>query len=470
MKIVFIYPQVDYYVLGEKLHNDPSAPPLGILYLSAILENMGHSVEVIDYAAQNLFHHQLASTIRSADVVGITVLSPEYENSIQLSKMIKEIDPQIPLIIGGPHCSLYPERSLTDMNADASIVGDGELIIADIINAIEKHKSLSKIPGVYCRQKNKIQSGPPAEINKNLDSIHFPARHLVKKYSYGKVYIPDAKKGEFTSIMTTRGCPMHCSFCTRQFIGMKTFRKRSSKNVINELKEIYNNGYKYVMFADDNFLADKKRAVQIMDGIINENIDLSYYIQGARVDSVDENLFQKMKKAGVKGISFGIESGNQDVLDFYKKGITLGQIRKAVELSNQMGFNTQGTLILGAPFETKQHFEKTIRFANSLPLDVGIYYSLDYRTGSELWKNAVKEGKIDPNEYWVPCGSERGLGLYPRGEVDAYCKKATLRFYLRPSYVYNQVKKTIKTRQFESIKSLLRHFSYNFTKILFHKN
>ena len=178
MKFLFLYPPVEYFGIGGKLIFDTYAPPLGILYLSTILEKEGHTIEVIDYGAQNIDYNQLAWAINSADAVGMTVLTPSFENSIKLANLVKEIDSEIQLIIGGPHCFLFPEKALLDMNADVSVEGDAELIINDIVKALEGSKSFLEIPGVHYRDKKEIKKGPSPEIINDLDSILFPARHL----------------------------------------------------------------------------------------------------------------------------------------------------------------------------------------------------------------------------------------------------------------------------------------------------
>ena len=169
---------------------------------------------------------------------------------------------------------------------------------------------------------------------------------------------------------------------------------RSTENIIEELKEIYKMGYKYVAFNDDCFLSSKKQAYGLFDAIIKENFDMKFYVTAARVDSADEDLYMKMKKAGVCLLQFGLESGNQDVLDFYKKNITIEQSRYAVNLSHKMGFFTVGSFSLGASFETEKHFEKTVSFAKSLSLNSVSFLPLVYMAGSELWSGAVGEGKI----------------------------------------------------------------------------
>ena len=259
-------------------------------------------------------------------------------------------------------------------------------------------------------------------------------------------------------MITSRGCPFRCRFCTRHVSSMKKFRKRSVDNVVKELQEI-NEEYNSVMIADDNFLADVKRAHQILDHIINYDLDLELYIQSARVDTAEKKLFIKMKQAGVKHVYFGIESGNQDVLDFYNKQITLDQIRHAIALSNKMGFFTRGTFILGAPIETKTHLENTIKFATSLPLDVAIFYPLVYQRGSDLWNEAYKNGKItDDDAYSVLADSRRGLGNFTSEELQEYCKMAFRKFHLRPRYFQQQIIKAIRRKDFNLLRIGMNYF------------
>ena len=163
-----------------------------------------------------------------------------------------------------------------------------------------------------------------------------------------------------------------------------------------------------------------------------------FYIGGARVETAEPKLYNKMKKAGVKMIAYGIESGNQDVLDFYNKRITLNQIRKAVSLARKAGFISYATFILGAPIETKKHLENTIDFACSLPLDAAVFITLRYEMGSSLWIEAVKDKKISENEYCVLADSSRDLGNLSLGEIQKYVWIASSRFYGRPTYLVNQ--------------------------------
>lgn len=404
--------------------------------------------------------------MKKTDIVGISILSYSLKASIEIIKYIKKTKPDIKVIIGGPHSTLFPKKTLEDTKADVCVEGDGEFVITEIKRAIKNERSLSMIPGVYYRDGDKIREGKPLRLINNLDLIPFPARHLVKKYVYGREYNPKIKKGEFTTVVTSRGCPFNCTFCSRNSITMKKYRTRSVDNILKELKELEEKGYKYVAFEDDNFLADKKQAHRLFDEIIKNNIDMKFIITAARVDSAEEKLFYKMRKAGVTHIQFGLESGNQEVLDFYNKKTTIADIQYAVNLSHNMGFFTIGTFILGAPFETMRHLEKTIKFAKSLPLDSVSFLPLRYVAGSQLWYKAVQQGIISEDEYMVYSDSRRGLGLLTYEEINNKCIKAHRSFYLQPGFMLRLLKKSLRNNDFGFLHSYISMFFSDVKKSL----
>ncbi|MDH7517018.1 MAG: radical SAM protein [Candidatus Thermoplasmatota archaeon] len=456
-----MYPQSSYsYVDTGKKDNTfrGLAPPLGLLYIARVLEEDGDKVTLFDFSAENFEEQKIIKAMKKTDIVGITVLSFSLENVTKIIKTIRKTKPRIKVIIGGPHCTLFPEKALEETQADISIQGDGELVINDIKKAIREENNFSDIPGIYYREKNQMKKGGPLKLVENLDEIHFPARHLANKYNYGNQYNPKIKNGEFTSLITSRGCPYRCRFCSRNSVSMKKYRTRSTKNIIEELKEIKEEKYRYVAIMDDSFLSNKKQVHELFDEIIKQKLDLKFIITAARVDAADEMLFKKMKKAGVTHIQYGLESGNQNVLDFYNKKITVDRIQKAVNLSHKLGFFNMGSFILGAPFETRQHFEKTIKFAKKLPLDSVSFVTLKYMAGSELWYNAVKEGKITENNYLVQADSKKGLGTLTEEEILRYCKRARSEYYRRPTFILKLLKKSLKNDDMGFIQSYLSLF------------
>ncbi len=459
-----IYPPIESIFNIKKSYNvnfKGLAPPLGLLYISKILKEDKNDIEILDFAAESFSEEKLTKSVKTADVVGMTVLSYSLQNSKEIIKLIKKLKPQIKVIIGGPHCTLFPKKALEKTQADISVQGEGEKVIINIKHAINGKIDLSEIPGIYYRDNKKIRKGAPLQLIKNIDTIPFPNRDLVKQYVYGKEYNPKMKKGEFTSIITSRGCPFSCKFCSRNSISLKIYRTRSAKNVFEEIKELYKQGFKYLIFVDDSFLSNKKQAHEIFDRIIEEQLDMKFIITGVRVDAADDVLFQKMKKAGVTHLYYGLESGNQDVLDFYNKKTTLDKIRYAVHLSHNLGFFNIGSFILGAPVETKQHFEKTINFAKTLPLDSVSFLPLDYVAGSDLWCQAVQQGVISEEEYMVRADSKRGLGSFSQEEIESYSIRAHRDFYLRPRFFLRLLIKSFKNDDLGFLQSYLSLFFSN---------
>lgn len=455
MKTQFIYPGGTWATGMQHMPSDPFAPPLGILYLSSCLEEAGHKASVIDYWSEQFNKDKLSRAVKDADAIGVSITGFNLKESLEICHLIKEIDPDIPLIVGGPHITLYPKKSLKECKADIAVEGEAELTINKIVKSLQGKTKLNEIEGVYYSENGRIKQGKKPIMVKDLNTLPFPARHLVKDYDYGYLFGSKVGKGKATSVLSSRGCPMNCRFCQRNFFGMNTFRQRSAENVFDELKKISDDGYKTVLFVDDNFLVDKKRADKIMDGIIQEKMNIEMWAE-VRVNSADEKLFKKMKKAGFKALAFGIDGGSQEVLDYYNKKATIAQIRKAVNMSRKTGFYTYGTFIVGAPIETEKHIEDSINLAKSLPLDLVAFFVLEYGAGSPLWEEAIKDGKITRDEYLVFADSARGLGNFRKEELDAFAQRAHKEFYVRSWYFADQIIQGFKRKDFRLVKALIK--------------
>ena len=439
MDFLLINPPMTYEKVSKKYTYEAYAPALGILYIAAPLEKRGYKVKIIDFLAEEFTEEKLKVAISRVDVVGITVNSYVADAVSKIADFIKKTRPDIKLIIGGPHCTIQGKRALLEINADVSVAGEGEEAVIQIAEALEGKRKLADIHGVYYRENSVIKSGlPPKEIE-NLDNVDFPSRHLVKDYTYGKDVkgIAFFARGKVTSIVTTRGCPFNCRFCVIKTM-TKKYRMRSAENVVKELEEIAHD-YDSVFIMDDNFLSDKKRVDKIMDLLIEKKLGLDLWVTGVRVDSAEKKLFKKMKKAGVKSLLFGIESGSQEVLDFYNKRIDLDSIERAIKLSSKMGFFTVGNFIIGSPIERENHIDDTIRFAKKLPLDFAYFFVFSYQKGSPLWQEAFESGKIEEDELYVESNSRRGLGNFTPEELGEWATKAYRSFYFNPRFILSQL-------------------------------
>ncbi len=451
---------MDYSVLRKEFSMEAYLPPLGLLYIAKQLERRNQRVVLVDFVAEPFSEEKLQNLLKKTDVVCVTITTQIASSAKKLVAYIKKTSPNIIVIIGGPHCTLQGQQVLQEIHADIAVIGDGEETINELLDVFDEKKTLANVQGIYYRETGEIKAGLPAREIENLDTIPFPSRHLVQHYSYGKRQISGVTffaKGQITSMVTTRGCPFNCRFCVSKSI-FRNYRSRSTENVIEEFEEIAKE-YDSVFVVDDNFLTDKKRAENIMDSLIEKNLDLEIWIAGVRVTDADEQLFQKMKKAGVKSIEFGIESGNQDVLDYYNKKITLDQIRKAVKLSKKTGFLTIGNFIVGAPIEMEKHIEDTIRFAKKLNLDFAFFFPFQYMKGSALWDDAVKKGIIKENELFVMNNSRGGLGIFTIEEFRNKITEAYRRFYFSPRYFFSQfIRQLFVYRNFRIFSTAIKLF------------
>jgi anaerobic magnesium-protoporphyrin IX monomethyl ester cyclase len=437
---LLLNPPMDYSLIRKEFSMEAYLPPLGLLYIAKQLEKRGFQVTVIDFIAEPFTEDKLSNLLRHADYVGITITSQIASSAVKLIDFIKKTSPKIPVIIGGPHCTIQREKALDEMKADISVMGDGEHTIHEIVDVFEKKKKLADVHGIYYRSGKEIKAGLPGYEIEDLDKIEFPSRHLVLKYAYGKRQIAGVTffaKGKITSMVTTRGCPFNCRFCVSKAIFQK-YRLRSPENVIREIQEIAQD-HDSVFIVDDNFLSNKKHAEQIMDFLIEKKLNLEIWIAGVRVTDADENLFKKMKRAGVKSIEFGIESGNQEVLNYYNKKITLDQIRKAVKLSKKAGFLTIGNFIMGAPIETEKHLEDSIVFAKELNLDFAFFFPYSYLKGSSLWEDAFSKGIVKEDEMFLMNNSREGLGTMSLETFRNKITEAYQRFYFSPRYILSQL-------------------------------
>jgi anaerobic magnesium-protoporphyrin IX monomethyl ester cyclase len=464
MRFLLIYPSSGENEIftgsSKKIQKVAFVPPLGLLYLGKALENVGHEVEIIDCCVQNDNFEKIRTKIFLSDAVGMTIYNTprEFNISVLLANFIKEINPTIPLIIGGPRVSLFPEDSIRQLNADIGVKGPGEFAITQIAEALEGKRDFSTIPGVYYKFEDKIEKSKLPNTIKNLDIVSFPARHLVNKYKYGYVFGTKLMKGKVTSILTSRGCPFNCSFCGLR-AHIPHYQDRSSENVIKEIDEVIEQGYKTIVFVDDNFLGNKKKVEKIMDHFIQKDANIKIWIGDARADSADKNLYSKMRDAGVESISFGIESGNQDVLDFYNKKITISQIEETINLSNEMGFFIFANFIFGAPFETEEHFNNNINFIKSIGLDVVIIHNLCYPYGSQIYNNAIKEGKIKKDDISTVIADTRiGLGNFTTKELLKNISISYKKIYYDPRFIIREIRKAFFVKNFRFLKLYVKMF------------
>lgn len=443
--IVFINPPITREErFGEMAKHGATAPPLGLCYLAAVLRQAGIKSRIIDALSFEKTMEETVKEILSLNprYVGITAKTVAIFRAAELASELKKINPDIITILGGTHVTAVPRETMERFpQFDIGVIGEGENIIVELIQSLEKSQVLQSVNGLIIRKSdgNLFITGPRPPIE-NLDSIPLPAWDMVPHLKYYHESATRFSKLPLGSVITSRGCPGKCLFCDNSVFGRR-FRAHSAHYVIEMIKYLKSNyGIKSLVFYDDYFVADKKRLKEICLRMIEEKLNLEW-VCSARVNAINEEMLLLMKQAGCFQIAYGIESGNQGILNLQKKGITLEHIRNAVEMTHKAGIRTKGYFMIGHPTETQDTIFETINFAKSIPLD---NFQATYFTpfpGSQAYDIADKYGEFEKDwekmNMWdivfVPQG-------FTRHSLRSYLKMVHRKFYLRPRIIWSYLK------------------------------
>ena len=356
-------------------------PHPGIAYLAAMLKENNIEAKIVDmrlgYSCNDLlrFVDQF-----NPSLVGVTSYSYGYKHNYEVVDAIKSQGGPL-TVLGGPHVSAIQGKVLSETKADFAIKGEGEYSLLELCKCIEDQGTdYGKIRGLLWKDGDKIieNKDRPYLQPQELDSLPFPAYEKFELDKYTEKRI---------QVITSRGCPYRCIFCSVRLSMGNIFRPRNPENVINEIEYWYEKGWNEFEIIDDCFNVNMDRAKKICDLIIERGLKIKYTcLNGLRVDRVDRELLQKMHKSGCNFIAYGIESGNDEVLRAIKKGITVEQVERAVELTNEIGIKNSGCFIIGHPSETLEKAMDTIKLAQKLPLCFTSFCNLVPYPGTELYE------------------------------------------------------------------------------------
>lgn len=364
-------------------------PPLGLAYIGAVLEKE-NNVRIFDLTLDHIpFENNMRHIIKfSPDIVGISCMSHNYYEALKVAKYLKN-NINSSIVFGGPHPTIMPGEVLKNDSVDFVIIGEGEYTFLRLCQNYQ-NKEFNGIDGLCFKSGNGKEKDiiiqPKTKFIENLDDIPFPARHLLKLDDYTLV---DDYGNKMITIMSSRGCPYGCTYCYKGIFG-RTYRQRSSRNIIDEIKYCIDEfGYKSFYFIDDLFTLNSKRVEELTSAIKEEHIDIRWQCL-ARVDNATPKMFKQMKESGCYNIHFGIESGNQDIIDKVKKGIKLDQVKNAAKYAKDAGIKTKGYFMLGMPGDTKTTMNDTLNFAKTLELNDVMFGITTPFPGTELWNNIDK--------------------------------------------------------------------------------
>jgi anaerobic magnesium-protoporphyrin IX monomethyl ester cyclase len=338
-------------------------PPLGIAYLAATLREAGHDVQVLDCTFLSRDEALVRARAAQAEVVGISCMVTMEEDCLGLARALRGSCRL--LVAGGPLPTCRPEAFVRLF--DAVVRGEGEQTMLALLSAYEAGAALSEVPGVMCRRgPDAARCAPPRQFAHDLDRIPFPARDLLPNGQYIE-FGRKAYGSSISTVMSTRGCPYRCEFCSNVVFG-DSYRERSPGNVVDEIEEVLALGYERISFADDVFTLNRRRVLEICAEIGRRGLRFQWECLG-RVDAFDVEMAGAMKSAGCFRIFFGIESGNDDILRLMDKRITTAQAAGAVRVAHEAGLEVGAFFIVCYPGETDDTVLETLRFATSLPLD-----------------------------------------------------------------------------------------------------
>lgn len=450
---------------GSRIDMRSLSPPLGLLYVAAVLQEEGHVVEIIDMNGEpDLTRRELAHRIRAsqAELIGLSTLSQTFRTVAGVARLCKEELPETPIVLGGYSATFNHDRILRQYDQfDFVVRQEGEETARELAAELETSApEFSHIRGLTYRENGHIrvnENRPPIE---DLDALPFPAYELVAHVNYGAFGGLRISRGRLGSLLTSRGCPYRCTFCSCSAFTSATIRWRSPANVVDELEYLVDRfGIREYAVVDDIFTLNKEHVLAICRLIREHGLDLEWYCEG-RVNQADEAMFREMAAAGCRAIFLGIESCVNRILKYYKKGLTYEMAQAAAKKAQRAGLDVVGSFILGAPVETVEEMWATVRGAAALDIDFADFNVLRLTRGMPLWEELVREGVLD-DEAWEDAIS--GFDIHP--EVSGMDHAKLLRqfhraYYLRGRFLLRQLRRTLFRRNKQVLLNLrhLRQF------------
>lgn len=410
------------------------APPLGIAYIAAVLEENDIDVEIIDAAALEMSWEELETAINEANpgLVAVTALTPTIANALQTAELAKKTCPEATVVMGGYHPSFNHQEMLEKDYVDVVVIGEGEYTFPELVKTLEEGGDLSEVKGIAYDDV----VTPTRPLIMDLNELPFPARHLLPMDHYKILNM----KLNTATLISGRGCPMQCSFCASAALHGNKLRMRSAKNVVDEMEHlIKDHDAGMIAFMDDTFTLKPSRVLEICDEIIKRDLGI-YWGCTARADTLSDELLHKLSESGCITLFLGVESADQQQLDRVNKQLTLEKIRQAFKLARKNDIRTIASVVLGMPGDTKDSIQRTINFVRELNPSYALFSLATPYPGTRFYHEAVQGNLIKVKDWskftllspvleTVDCSLD---------ELKKMQKTAFRQFYLRPVYLLRQ--------------------------------
>lgn len=457
--VLLVNPSFDLEAhFGKLARVGPSLLPVGATYLAAMLEAAGIPVSIWDGQVEPAGVASLEAELRARKpaVVGITVYSPMLAQTRAVVDLVRKELPHARIVAGGIHPTVLPEEILAIPGVDVAVRGEAEPIIVQLCHNLMRGASVETIAGTSIQRNGAVSHAADIPLIDSLDTIPLPARHLLRNERYRpapEITLANPKK--IQSLITSRGCPYQCIFCSARLLSGRRYRFHSPQRILAEVEDLVRTyGAEEVVFLDDNFTVNRARLVRTCEILRESGLSrrLIWACNG-RVDEVDPEVLGLMRASGCRLISFGVETGVPRLLSLIKKGITVEQSSNAVRWAREAGIRVRMTLILGLPTETEGDTRTTIEFAKSLRADFAKFSLATPYPGTELCQIAEQMGLMISHD-WSRASSMAGFSNYeplfvPEGrtgqEMKRWQRRAMREFYLRPRQLWSILSQTKTT-------------------------
>lgn len=419
-------------------------PPLAIISLASyLIQNGFYKTECLDAPLDDLSPEETVHRLvgMKPDIVGMTVWTDFWYPAWKTVQGLKKALPQIKIVLGGPHATIYPRESLEYSEADYVVAGEGEGSLLELVKGLSQGRDIEPQPGLWVKTPDGInQPTDMLAVVEELDSLPIPDRSLLPYRRYNSVLNPNQFE---TTMITSRGCPHKCVFC-KMF--SQRVHARSAESVVEELRRIEAMGIQDIQVYDDTFTWSKQRVMDICTGILDNKLNVRWAIRD-RVNKADQEMYRLMKRAGCYRIHFGVESGSERILAASGKGITIPQVRQAVAMAREVGFETLTYYMFGFIDETPKDAQATLRLALQLNTDYAVFAVLIPYPGTAIYEQAIERDIID-HDFWLdftrrPMPEFRVPGLIEhhmdREGLIQLKNQAQKRYYLRPRRILKEV-------------------------------
>jgi len=436
-------------------------PPLGLLYLGAVLEKAGHKPEILDTQFYEWAPKKTAEECAKydADVIGIYCNTSNYAHAVRLADELKELN-DVPIVFGGPHVTTRPMEVLKNKSVDYVVFGEGEYSFLELVNHLSKRKgaSISRIKGIgYKDSSGRPRLNAPRSLIKNLDELPFPARHLVDMGRY-RPSPNQYKRLPTATMIASRGCPYNCKFCDVERLWGRAYRARSVENVIQEIKALVRDyGIRDINFWDDLWGLNKEWVHGFCKAVEREKLDITWCCE-CRVNTINPETLRMMKKAGCWAIFFGVESLDQGILDAVSKHTSVKMIEDALRWTKAAGIEIRANFILALPEETPGKVKCMLDKLCRLNPDYVKFNILTPYPDTVLYDEikAGKWGRLVSEDYDKLTGYFATFvphGYRDAAQVEAVRRYAYRRYYFRAGYIFSRLR---SVRNTEDIRRLVR--------------